>query len=752
MSRLFALPPAGTSTWPKMVVQVDFVNDPTSGVETWTDITPYVSAKTPPGGGTQLLACGRGRNYELAQTQAGFINLALNNTDGRFDPTNVASPYYTGAGNPGGLPGLVAPGRRIRIISVWNNISYNVWRGYVEDWPQTWSDGGFYGGVVGMGTDALSPLSAITLQALPVVEALKDTPLALYRLNDAASGAMAGNTSASNQPLAVIKSGTSTAGAAYAFGGPVGSGALAADPTSSLTFSPFLTAFGNTRGYLLRTADLGSGPLLQLGGWYVGGWLQTPSVSYPNNSSSDIFEQLDSTGRKQVEVSTAALTGAYSLTVTVTPLTGSSTTVTGTKQVSDDSLWHHWIVTLAPDNQTLTLYIDGVSQGTTVAAAAVTWAKPWINQFGGDLRPNFMSGGSFFSGNMKNLIVGNGTFTAARALANYQAGAGFPGESTDTRIGRLLDAASWPVAMRNLAAGDTKVGVQTTEGVRCLQALQQVNDTEVGNLYVDSQGRVSFSNRSKRYNPTSVAAFGELEIPYEGDIQMTEDPKEVYNEVVVSRQGGVTVRAVDSPSQIRNFPRTLTVATIAVDDATVVYTAEYLLDRYRAPHLRCPQLTLIPSASPTVLFPQALGREIGDCITVTRRGGSTISKKFFIEHISHTISRQEWKTTFLLSPAESSFYFTLDSPTYGRLGGGSTLNAGITAGATSLVTPDAVFSSADTPYDVLVGAERLTVTAATTFGTAPQTLTVTRGAGGTLAVAHTAGSPITLADTYPLAF
>lgn len=755
------LPGRAVVNRPKMTVEVDFVNDPTSTTETWTDITRYVRTR---GDSVSLLNSKRGRNYELARTQAGTIVLTLDNTDGRFAPSNTASPYRTGSGNPGGLPGLVTSERRVRVRATWNGVTYGICRGYVEDWPQEWTDSGTFGITTAAGYDALSALAAIDLTSLTVVEVLKRNPLAYYRCNEAAGAVSAGNSSSTNQPMSqIVASSNAQTTDQFAFGSDEGAGALGGDITSSLKFTApgYVSALNEiSHGYALRTADNGVGPLLQIAsGCTVEMWIK--STNSTSQGLATLFLQTSKTSdRIQVNLSLfPILVGGvtvYTASIVFNDRSSGVSLVNGTKNVLDGQ-WHHIVATLAADRVTPALYIDGVASGTPSAnsanaGAALVWDKPYMNEWGGDPRSTFKAGSSYFDGNIKNLALYGSALTPADVLALYQSGSSFSGETSGARVHRLLDAAAWPTALRQIDTGNSLVGAQPTEGQKCLASLEEVADTEQGVLFVNASGQVAFTSRQSRFNGTSFATFGEQEFHYSSGTRIQTDPKDVYNDVSGTRPAGVNVRAIDTTSQLRYYPRSLSVATVAVDDASVVYTVQYLLDRYKQPADRIPQIVLDPQGNPS-LWPQALGREIGDRITVVRRpgGAPALTADYFIESIEHAVTGNSWKTTWLLSPASFSTVFQLDTA-YGRLGGGSTLNAGMTAGQTSLVTPDAVFNATDVPYDVVVDSERMTVTAASTPGTAPQTLTVTRARGGTSAAAHASGAAVTLADSYGMTF
>ena len=66
-----------------------------------------------PGLVTELPAGGRGRQHELAVFEAATRRMRFDNSDGRFNPWNTASPYY----------GWLKPGRLIRVLAQWNLFS-----------------------------------------------------------------------------------------------------------------------------------------------------------------------------------------------------------------------------------------------------------------------------------------------------------------------------------------------------------------------------------------------------------------------------------------------------------------------------------------------------------------------------------------------------------------------------------------------------------------------------------------------------
>lgn len=92
---------------------------PAGGV--WTDVSAYVQGCT--------ITRGADRTPGAVQRPAaGTATLTLNNSDRRFDPTNLAGPYVSAGVTQ------VTPMRAVRIWAVWADVTYPLFRGSVDGW------------------------------------------------------------------------------------------------------------------------------------------------------------------------------------------------------------------------------------------------------------------------------------------------------------------------------------------------------------------------------------------------------------------------------------------------------------------------------------------------------------------------------------------------------------------------------------------------------------------------------------------
>lgn len=251
------------------------------------------------------------------------------------------------------------------------------------------------------------------------------------------------------------------------------------------------------------------------------------------------------------------------------------------------------------------------------------------------------------------------------------------GETSGARVNRILDAASWPAGDRLISDGNTTVQETDLSG-DVLSQLRQVADTEIGELYVDGGGRLVFRNRlalmqDTRSN-TSQATFGDsgTELPYT-DLQQATDDATFYNKTRVTRAGGTEQTAQDTASQALFYERTYVPSTqpILETDAAALTYAQWLLAVSSEPEIRFTSMTIEPASDPANLWPQALGRQIGDRITIRRRppgGGSLIERDCFIRGIEHRFGNEEWSTVWALQDATRyGGFLVLDHPTLGRL-------------------------------------------------------------------------------------
>jgi hypothetical protein len=304
---------------------------------------------------------------------------------------------------------------------------------------------------------------------------------------------------------------------------------------------------------------------------------------------------------------------------------------------------HAWTITV-PDGLSL-LTINGLSTSTT-------WFAGW-------------------NGSYAHVAVYDKQPANARLEAHYQAGlTGFADEPSGFHAKRILGYGGWTQS-RLIDSGDTGMqGCAYIAGKSVPDALSDVTDTEGGLSSVDGAGTYRFRARSWGYNRAVQWTLGDSagETPYQGDVTFDFDPTFVNNQILVTRNNGGQGYATDTASQKKYFVRALSRTMFGNADADAVDQANWLLARYKDPHLRVSEVTLNPAANSAV-WPVALGVDVGDVVKVTRRPtyAPALSGIFVVEQVSHDISPGKWTVKLVLAPADP-YVPMADDATYGVLG------------------------------------------------------------------------------------
>lgn len=604
------------STSPIVTVEVAFTTDP-GATPTWTDISDYLEKE---------MTIHRGRSQELEQFSAGRATILLSNEDRRFDPSYTSSPYSPN----------VVPMRRVRVRATWSGTTYDVFNGYADGWEQGYRHPSVATCVLAV-TDAFKVLANIELPSSPYdTEVRADNPAAWWRL---------GEPTGSTRVLDQVGSNHLDVNGAPTFGSP---GLVTRSPDTSMTTTSIyndgaqrstavLSGYPLSVEAIIKTTDNSN---LILG--------QADAVSLPAATGFGLL--IDATGHAR-----------WSVATTTTPFAAVTSTM-----VVNDGQPHHIVATWDAAGVSH-LYVDGVATGTPQTVTGVFGAGQTTLIGAGRIGSETTTG---TLGSYDEVAFYTTELSAARAAAHSAARAtAWSADLSGARINRILDAAGWPAADRQI---DTGVAVlQGADlGGTALAALQKVEETEQGRLFVTAAGKVRFISRDALIQSpytTSQATFGDSgsELEY-ADLTYRYDDQTIYNEARVSRSGGTVQVAKDPTSQTRYLRRVKVIdGLLHTSDATSIDLGNWILAHYKDPLLRATGMKLEPAAgNETTHYPQVLGRELQERVTVRRRPqnvGSAIDQETRVEGLSHQVRGVEWGTDWNLSPADTQVYGVWDS-------------------------------------------------------------------------------------------
>lgn len=249
------------------------------------------------------------------------------------------------------------------------------------------------------------------------------------------------------------------------------------------------------------------------------------------------------------------------------------------------------------------------------------------------------------------------------------------GEDSGDRVDRILDSIGWPNADRSVTVGDSTLQATTLEG-DALAELQAVAESDIGELYIDAAGKVVFRNRhaillESRSN-TVQATFGTAGTRTPARAKLVTDDATFYNEIRAARQDGAEQVAGDAASQDEFQVKTYQASGLLLEDDTAAAGyASWILYVSKEPEVRFDSIEIHAHADPDNLFPQVLGREIGDRIRIVRQpsgGGPAIERDVFIRGIAHVTGPGTWITTWTLQSATKyGSFLVLNNSILGRL-------------------------------------------------------------------------------------
>lgn len=245
-----------------------------------------------------------------------------------------------------------------------------------------------------------------------------------------------------------------------------------------------------------------------------------------------------------------------------------------------------------------------------------------------------------------------------------------------SQIVAILDAISWPSALRAIDAGISTISAASLTAANALQEINTIGvESELGNVFVDKDGDIVFHDRHRRRKSpylTPVATFGDGgpgEIPYR-DLDPVFDTSRVKNRAVVTRTGGTAQTFQNDTSVTKRGRRTITRAPRLTADAESMAMAEFLVAKFHTPSMRFEKLEWVYRGS-DAHWATILALEVSDRVTVLRRppgGGDPVEKDCHVEAVEHDFAPgNRWRTVLSLSPAALEKWFVLDHPVYGTL-------------------------------------------------------------------------------------
>lgn len=688
----------------------------------WEDVSAFVRYEAG-------ITVTTGRGNEGDRVSAGSGSLVFDNRDGRFTRNNPLSPYY----------GQLSRNNPIKVEVNAGDGAVTILEQFVNEWPagfdSTATD--FYvtirtGGVLRrLQQNSAAPLSPVRRSILkyPYANVVQYWPM------EDGSGAILLGSAVGGPPMRMIGSVTPS------------SSSVDGSTDSLPVFAPASNA-NYVKGDVTMD-NAGSSTAFTIFGTYY-------FTSAPVAGANLLYVPTANTGTlvRWVVYWEADTIKLQARTNSATVLTLSGPTVTAAEMVG------RWITVWFSAEQTganveAAVGVE-ITTPTTVSndGVASTIVGQSVRNVEGVLAFPGSSSADVVLGHIGVTDEANVSLPHLREMPCYNAFNGYFGELATDRMARLCFEENVDLDILFGDVDSTTMGPQTNGSF--MDNVREAELVDGGVLYENGFG-LGFQALSARYNQTPYITLDFAAGDLSGELpRVTDDDQALRNRWTVTRSGGASSSAEDTTSISReglhDDSATLLLEYdeqadqeagwrlhIGTNDAPRWPTLPFRLDNARG-------RTLIPAWTAGAPFGQ-VARVTNVPASVT---GDTGDVDLIIEGYTQRVDQFTWSVSANTSPGQLYEVWELEDDTSGRLHpNGSSLNAAITSAATSIsvkqdTTSSALWttSSADRPFDIEIGGERMRVTNVT-GSTSPQTFTVTRAVNG-IAKAHSLGDAVEL--------
>ena len=245
-------------------------------------------------------------------------------------------------------------------------------------------------------------------------------------------------------------------------------------------------------------------------------------------------------------------------------------------------------------------------------------------------------------------------------------------QTADERINTILDrpGVNWSTDLRDLEVSDQNMGAyQVDADTNALQYIQKIAESEPGEVFVNKDGAISFTNRLKYPQSAGLVTIGENGISFDS-LRVIYGAEELYNEVTVSRLTGGTAIASDISSQNEYGVRAYSISDLLVesDDQIAEIAVEYA-SRFSQPEYRIEAAEIDMRKPSDTDRNKLFGLEIGDVVNVTFTPNQippAIVKYLEIINIEHVVTTSSHYMT--LGFKEITYApLVLDDEVFGKL-------------------------------------------------------------------------------------
>lgn len=261
----------------------------------------------------------------------------------------------------------------------------------------------------------------------------------------------------------------------------------------------------------------------------------------------------------------------------------------------------------------------------------------------------------------------DGIFVLGRYTAPVLKTASYSGETTSTRVGRMLTYAAWPTGSANRSlTGSVQLAATTqgsaNNGTPIMDIIYQCEDAEAGCFYIARDGKATFVNLQNKFSRPTQLTFSDQQtsgtVEYD-EIDTNPGIFNFINSALVNfkpKNVKTTQALYKNKNSITKYGlKVKTFDTEILTLATANKLAQYYATYTKNPKTWCASVGFDALALGD-LYPDFLETEIQDLCIVKRTtvDGRNLTFNLVIEGFRHTITPNSWRTTYYTSPISAT--------------------------------------------------------------------------------------------------
>lgn len=261
----------------------------------------------------------------------------------------------------------------------------------------------------------------------------------------------------------------------------------------------------------------------------------------------------------------------------------------------------------------------------------------------------------------------DGIMVLGRYSAPVLKTASFSGETTSTRVGRMLTYAGWATGSSNRDLTGSVQLAATTQGSAnapqpIMDFIYQCEDAEAGSFYISRTGKATFVNLTNKFSRPTQLTFNDQQVTNTVEYEEIDTNPGIFNFINSALVNFKPKNVKTTQALFKNNP-SITKYGLKIkqfDTEILTLATANKLAQYYATYTKNPKTWVASigfnALALGALYPDFLETELQDLCIVKRTtvDGRNLTFNLVIEGFRHSITASSWRTTYYTSPISAT--------------------------------------------------------------------------------------------------